>query len=127
MLERTLMAGFTTARNVGGNHEIIMCERGIRTFETATRNTLDISAVPVVKGLSHLPIIVDPSHGTGHTYLVPDTAKAAVAAGADGIIVEVHPCPEEALSDGYQSMTFEVFAQMMDACRRIAAAVDREI
>lgn len=110
-----------------GNPNVMLCERGIRTFEAHTRFTLPLATVPYLHAKTHLPVVVDPSHGTGHTYLVPDTSKAAVAAGADGIIVEVHPNPEEALSDGYQSMPFDVFAEMMTACRRIAAAVDREM
>jgi 3-deoxy-7-phosphoheptulonate synthase len=96
-----------------GNPEVLLCERGIRTFETATRNTLDLSAVPLLNELSHLPVIVDPSHGTGKRSLVPPMAKAAVAAGADGLMAEVHPCPEEAWSDGPQSLRPEDFALMM--------------
>ncbi len=96
-----------------GNHEVVLCERGIRTFETATRNTLDISAIPVVKGLSHLPIIVDPSHSGGHRDYVRPLSLAAVAAGADGLIVEVHPNPEKALSDGPQSLTPEEFNSLI--------------
>ncbi|QKG85182.1 3-deoxy-7-phosphoheptulonate synthase [Kroppenstedtia pulmonis] len=96
-----------------GNAQVILCERGIRTFETYTRNTLDLSAVPVVKHLSHLPIIVDPSHGTGKWRYVAPLSKAALAAGADGLMVEVHPCPEEALSDGPQSLTISNFSDMM--------------
>jgi 3-deoxy-7-phosphoheptulonate synthase len=111
----------------GGNFNVILCERGIRTFEDATRFTLDISAVPVVKSLSHLPIIVDPSHATGKWGLVGAAAKAGIAAGADGLIIEVHPNPEEALSDGEQSIYPENFAKLMVELRRVAAAVDREI
>ncbi len=96
-----------------GNPDVLLCERGIRTFETATRNTLDLSAVPLLNELSHLPVIVDPSHGTGKRSLVPPMAKAAVAAGADGLMAEVHPCPEEAWSDGPQSLRPEDFALMM--------------
>jgi 3-deoxy-7-phosphoheptulonate synthase len=96
-----------------GNPKVILCERGIRTFETMTRNTLDISAVPLLSELSHLPIVVDPSHATGKRSLVGPMAKTAVAAGADGIIVEVHPNPEEAWSDGAQSLTFAEFANLM--------------
>ncbi len=110
-----------------GNQNIILCERGIRTFETATRNTLDLSAVPVLKQLSHLPVIVDPSHGTGHWDLVTPMALAAVAAGADGIMVEVHPQPEKALSDGSQSLKPEKFEIMMERLREIARVVNREI
>jgi 3-deoxy-7-phosphoheptulonate synthase len=96
-----------------GNPQVILCERGIRTFETATRNTCDISAVPVLNELTHLPVIVDPSHATGKRSLVPALAKAAVAVGADGMIVEVHPCPEKAVSDGAQSLTLDGFRSMM--------------
>jgi 3-deoxy-7-phosphoheptulonate synthase len=97
-----------------GNPNIILCERGIRTFEKTTRNTLDISAVPVLKNVSHLPVIVDPSHASGVRCLVPVLARAAVAVDADGLLVEVHPSPDDALSDGYQSLTFDEFRQMMD-------------
>ncbi|GIV18404.1 MAG: 3-deoxy-7-phosphoheptulonate synthase [Armatimonadota bacterium] len=110
-----------------GNYNIILCERGIRTFETYTRNTFDINAIPVAKELSHLPVIADPSHGTGKASLVPAVAAAAIAAGADGIIVEVHPYPERALKDGPQSLRFEAFAQMMERLRAIALAVGRSI
>jgi 3-deoxy-7-phosphoheptulonate synthase len=96
-----------------GNPQVMLCERGIRTFETATRNTCDITAVPVLNELTHLPVIVDPSHATGKRSLVPALAKAAVAIGADGMIVEVHPCPEKAVSDGAQSLTLEGFREMM--------------
>jgi len=109
-----------------GNHEIILCERGIRTFETYTRNTFDLNAVPAVKELSHLPLIADPAHGTGRWSLVAAVARGAVAAGADGIMVEVHPTPQTALKDGTQSLTFPSFAKMMDGLRPIAAAVSRE-
>jgi len=111
----------------GGNTDVILCERGIRTFETATRNTLDVSAIPIVKELSHLPIFVDPSHGTGHTYLVPQMAAASIAAGADVLILEVHPEPETALSDVYQSLNFDQFEETMQLCRKVAAAMGREI
>lgn len=110
-----------------GNHQVILCERGIRTFETATRNTLDLSAVPVLKKLTHLPIVVDPSHGVGRWDLVPPMAKAAVAAGADGLIIEVHTNPEEALSDGEQSLKPGDFTRLMKDLRAIANAVGREI
>src|SRR6202012_5169467 len=96
-----------------GNPNVILCERGIRTFETATRNTCDITAVPVLNELTHLPVILDPSHATGKRSLVPALAKAAVAIGADGMIVEVHPCPEKAVSDGAQSLTIDGFRDMM--------------
>jgi len=111
----------------GGNYKVILCERGIRTFETYTRNTLDIAAIPVVKQLSHLPIMADPSHGTGRRDKVAAMARAAVSAGADGLIIEVHPDPERALSDGVQSLYPEQFAQMMDQVRAIALAVGRKI
>ena len=110
-----------------GNPNVVLCERGIRTFETATRNTLDLSAVPVVKAVSHLPVIVDPSHATGHRHLVPSMALAAVAAGADGLIIEVHPSPDEALSDGPQSLTFEQFTALMDDVRRLVSALQHQI
>jgi 3-deoxy-7-phosphoheptulonate synthase len=110
-----------------GNDQVILCERGIRTFETSTRNTLDLSAVPMLKRLSHLPVIVDPSHGTGLRWMVPAMAKAAVAAGADGLIMEVHYKPEEAICDGYQSLNLNEFAQLMADLKKIAIAVGREI
>ncbi len=111
----------------GGNPRVILCERGIRTFETATRFTLDLNAVPVVKKLSHLPVIVDPSHGTGHWDLVAPMAKGAIACGADGLIIEVHPRPEKALSDGPQSLKPAKFAQLMQELRPVALAVGREL
>ena len=110
-----------------GNRKVILCERGIRTFETATRNTLDISAVPVLKSLTHLPVLIDPSHATGHAHLVAPMCYAAAAAGADGIIVEVHPCPEEASSDGPQSLRPEDFDAMMSKLKRFVAAADRSM
>ncbi|MBI5198260.1 MAG: 3-deoxy-7-phosphoheptulonate synthase [Nitrospirae bacterium] len=110
-----------------GNHQVILCERGIRTFETATRNTLDLNAVPLLKQLSHLPVLVDPSHGVGRWDLVTPMARAAVAAGADGLLIEVHPCPEEALSDGEQSLKPKVFADLMTSVRAVALAIGREI
>ena len=109
----------------GGNQNVMLCERGIRTFETHTRFTLPLASVPYVQQRTHLPIVVDPSHGTGHTSLVTSMAKAAVAAGADGLIVEIHPNPDKAMSDGYQTLNFAQFEEMMTACRRIADAVDR--
>jgi 3-deoxy-7-phosphoheptulonate synthase len=109
-----------------GNRQVILCERGIRTLETYTRNTLDLSAVPVIKKLSHLPVIVDPSHGTGKWDLVPAMAKAAIAAGADGLIIEVHPHPDEALSDGPQSLKPDTFGQLMSELKLIAQAVGRQ-
>ena len=111
----------------GGNYNVILCERGIRTFETYTRNTMDISAIPVVKKLSHLPIVGDPSHGTGRRDKVAPMARAAVAAGADGLIVEVHPDPDRALSDGAQSLRPEQFEELMNQLRLIAPAVGRSI
>ncbi|HTS50670.1 MAG TPA: 3-deoxy-7-phosphoheptulonate synthase [Bryobacteraceae bacterium] len=111
----------------GGNYDVILCERGIRTFENATRNTMDISAIPVVKSLSHLPIIADPSHGTGRRDKVLPMARAAVAAGADGLIVEVHQDPDHALSDGAQSLRPEQFAELMEQLRIIAQAVGRSV
>ncbi|MDA8155204.1 MAG: 3-deoxy-7-phosphoheptulonate synthase [Actinomycetota bacterium] len=110
-----------------GNHDVIMCERGIRTFETATRNTLDLSAVPVLKSLTHLPVVVDPSHGVGYRHLVAPMAKAAIAAGADGLMIEVHPKPEEALSDGEQSLRPDEFKKLMKELQAVAHAVGREI
>jgi 3-deoxy-7-phosphoheptulonate synthase len=110
-----------------GNADVVLCERGIRTFESATRNTLDLSAVPLVRSLSHLPVVVDPSHATGHRQLVPSMALAAVAAGADGLLIEVHPSPDDALSDGPQSLTFEQFALLMDDVRRLVTALRHEL
>ena len=109
-----------------GNESVMLCERGIRTYETFTRNTLDLSAVAAVKELSHLPIIVDPSHGTGRWQMVQPMARAAVAAGADGLIIEVHPHPEVALSDGDQSLTPKNFRATMDEVRKIAAIMGRK-
>jgi 3-deoxy-7-phosphoheptulonate synthase len=110
-----------------GNHRVILCERGNRTFETYTRNTLDISAVAVLKQLRHLPVLVDPSHGTGHWEYVAPVARAAIAAGADGLMVEVHPNPEEALSDWAQSLKPQRFAHLMESLAAIAAAVGRTV
>ncbi len=111
----------------GGNYQVALCERGIRTFETMTRNTLDLNAVPVLKSLTHLPVVVDPSHGIGLRPHVPAMARAGVAAGADGLIVEVHPCPEKALSDGHQSLSIPEFAGLMEQVRIIAGAVGRPL
>ncbi len=111
----------------GGNNDVILCERGIRTFETATRNTFDISAIPVVKKLSHLPIVADPSHGAGRRDMVAQLARAAVAAGADGLIIEVHNDPDRALSDGAQSMFPAQFDRLMAELRIIAPAIGRSI
>uniref|UniRef100_E6QKK9 Phospho-2-dehydro-3-deoxyheptonate aldolase (Phospho-2-keto-3-deoxyheptonate aldolase) (DAHP synthetase) (3-deoxy-D-arabino-heptulosonate 7-phosphate synthase) n=1 Tax=mine drainage metagenome TaxID=410659 RepID=E6QKK9_9ZZZZ len=111
----------------GGNYDVILCERGIRTYETYTRNTMDVSAIPVIKKLSHLPIIGDPSHGTGRRDMVPAMARASVAAGADGIIVEVHPNPDKAVSDGAQTLFPEAFSELVGQLKLIAAAVGRSV
>jgi 3-deoxy-7-phosphoheptulonate synthase len=111
----------------GGNYDVILCERGIRTFETYTRNTFDVSAIPVVKKLSHLPMVGDPSHGTGRRDQVPPMARAAIAAGADGLLMEVHHDPDHALSDGAQSLSGEQYLDLMKQLRQIAAAVGRTI
>jgi 3-deoxy-7-phosphoheptulonate synthase len=111
----------------GGNEDVILCERGIRTFETATRNTFDISAIPIVKKMSHLPIVADPSHGAGRRDMVAPMARAAVAAGADGLIIEVHNDPDHALSDGAQSMFPAQFDRLMAELRIIAPAIGRSI
>jgi len=110
-----------------GNHEVILCERGIRTFENYTRNTLDLSAIPAIKELSHLPVIVDPSHATGRWRLVTPMAKAAVAVGADGLLIEVHPDPKSSLSDGAQTLRIDTFAQLMKELSPIVQAVGREL
>jgi 3-deoxy-7-phosphoheptulonate synthase len=110
-----------------GNHDVVLCERGIRTYETATRNTLDIAAIPVLKRETHLPVIVDPSHAGGDAALVAPLAFAAIAAGADGLIVEVHPDPEHALSDGDQSLAPVAFASMMRSLEAFAAAAGRTL
>ena len=110
-----------------GNYNVILCERGVRTFNAYTRFTMDICTIPEVKRISHLPIIVDPSHGTGRREMVIPMAKASIAAGADGIMVEVHPRPDEALSDGYQSLTPERFAHLMEEVRALSSAVGREV
>jgi 3-deoxy-7-phosphoheptulonate synthase len=110
-----------------GNFEVVLCERGIRTFETATRNTLDLSAIPLIHRLSHLPVIADPSHGTGKRYLILPLSRAAVAAGADGLAIEVHPAPEAALSDGPQSLNFTAFDDLMTQLKPIAAAMGRQL
>ncbi len=111
----------------GGNEQVILCERGIRTFETSTRNTLDLNAIPMLKRLSHLPVLIDPSHGTGYSWMVPAMARAAVAVGADGLLVEVHYKPDEALCDGVQSLSLDMFADLMQDLSRIAPAVERYI
>ena len=110
-----------------GNANVILCERGIRTFEKYTRNTFDVSAIPLLKRLSHLPVMADPSHGTGKWYLVTPVALAAVAAGADGLLIEVHPSPDHALKDGFESLTFENFAALMRTVPAVAAAVGRSV
>jgi 3-deoxy-7-phosphoheptulonate synthase len=110
-----------------GNEKVILCERGIRTFETATRNTLDISAIPVLKELTHLPIIVDPSHAAGHWKYVIPLARAAVAVGADGLLIEVHPEPEKAFSDGIQSLKPEKFYQLMEEIRTLENTMREKI
>jgi 3-deoxy-7-phosphoheptulonate synthase len=111
----------------GGNPDVVLCERGVRSFEDSTRNMLDMSAVPNVKGQSHLPIIVDPSHATGRPDLIPSMAKASVAAGADGVHIEVHDCPEKALSDGPQALLPDQFARLMTEVRKLAAAVGASV
>ena len=110
-----------------GNFDVMLCERGIRTFETATRNTLDINAVAVAKRLSHLPVVIDPSHGTGSWEYVGAGARAGIAAGCDALMIEVHDNPEEAFSDGAQSLMPDKFAEVMGSCKRVALAVDREM
>jgi 3-deoxy-7-phosphoheptulonate synthase len=133
LLKRGLMASIEEFLNAAeyilsqGNENIILCERGIRTFETSTRNTLDLSAVPMLKRLSHLPVIVDPSHGTGLRWMVPSLSKAAVAVGADGLLLEVHYRPEEALCDGKQSLSLTEFDLLMVELRNIVLAVGRRI
>ncbi|MEX0602007.1 MAG: 3-deoxy-7-phosphoheptulonate synthase, partial [Bacteroidota bacterium] len=122
--ELLLSAEYIASR---GNYQVILCERGIRTFETATRNTLDLNAVPVIKKLSHLPIIVDPSHGTGAWDLVIPMAQAAVAAGADGLMIEVHPDPSSALSDGFQSLRPKTFLTLMERLRELAPLMGRSL
>ena len=124
-MEELLMAAEYILSN--GNYNVILCERGIRTFETSTRFTMDLNAVPVLRHLTHLPIIVDPSHGVGIREYIPALAKAAVAVGADGLILEVHPKPEEALSDGPQSLLPDQFAKLMAELRAVALAVGRTI
>ncbi len=133
LLKRGMMASIEEFLNAAeyilsqGNENIILCERGIRTFETSTRNTLDLSAVPMLKRLSHLPVIVDPSHGTGLRWMVPSMSKAAVAVGADGLLLEVHYRPEEALCDGKQSLSLDEFDLLMVELRNIALAIGRRI
>lgn len=124
-LEELLLAAEYVLKQ--GNEQVILCERGIRTFEHSTRNTLDLNAIPMLKKRSHLPVFVDPSHGTGHWWMVPSMSKAAVAVGADGLLVEVHCNPEEALCDGPQSLRPSRFDMMMKDLREVALAVGREI
>ena len=124
-IKELLMCAEYIASN--GNMNVMLCERGIRTYETATRNTFDLNAVPVLKQTSHLPVVADPSHGTGKRALVPAMSKAAVAAGADALILEVHPTPDEAWSDGAQTLDMESFTKLMHDLRRVAVAVDRWI
>ncbi len=124
-IEEWLMAAEYIAKE--GNHDVILCERGIRTFETATRNTLDISAVPVAKGLTHLPVFIDPSHATGRRDLVEPLTRAALAVGADGVMVEIHPNPAEALCDGPQSLNKEEFAALMRGLKEICGAFGRKM
>jgi 3-deoxy-7-phosphoheptulonate synthase len=122
--ELLLSAEYVLAR---GNRNVILCERGIRTFEKYTRNTFDVSAIPLLKRLTHLPVVGDPSHGTGKWYLVAPVALAAVAAGADGLIIEVHPSPDHALSDGFQSLTFENFAALVGRADAVSRAIGRGV
>jgi 3-deoxy-7-phosphoheptulonate synthase len=124
-MEEWLMAAEYIA--AGGNRQVILCERGIRTFETYTRNTLDLSCVPVMKYLTHLPVIVDPSHGTGNWRWVPSMSRAAIAAGADGVMVEVHPQPDKALCDGAQSLTVEKFTTLVDELDKLAGVLGRQL
>jgi len=124
-VEELLMAAEYIVR--GGNSNVVLCERGIRTFETATRNTLDLSAIPLVKHLSHLPIIADPSHATGKRELIADLSRGALAVGADGVMVEAHPDPRKALCDGEQSLDMPAFSRLMDSLRSIAPAMGRRI
>ncbi len=111
----------------GTNYNVVLCERGIRTFSDHSRNTLDLSVIPPVKQLTHLPILVDPSHGTGKRDFVPAMARAALAAGADGLLIEIHPEPDRALSDGAQSLDFVAFSKLLDSLRRLAEPLGRVI
>lgn len=124
-LEEWLMAAEYVM--AGGNYQVILCERGVRTFSDHSRNTLDLSVIPPAKTLSHLPILVDPSHGTGKRDYVPSMSLAALAAGADGLLIEVHPDPDHAKSDGAQSLTFPAFAKLLEALRRLAAPLERTL
>jgi len=127
MLKRGMSGTIKEWLLANGNFDVMLCERGIRTFETATRNTLDINAVPVAKRLSHLPVVVDPSHGTGSWEYVAAGARAGIAAGCDALMIEVHDNPEEALSDGAQSLMPDKFEELMASCKRVAQAVDRDL
>ena len=111
----------------GENYNVVLCERGVRTFSDHSRNTLDLSVIPPVKHLSHLPILVDPSHGTGKRDYVPAMALAAMAAGADGLLIEVHPDPDHALSDGAQTLSFEGFTKLMESLKRLAGPLGRTL
>ena len=124
-LEEWLMAAEYVM--AGGNYNVILCERGVRTFSDHSRNTLDLSVIPPAKQLSHLPILVDPSHGTGKRDYVPPMALAALAAGADGLLIEVHPDPDRALSDGAQSLDFAGFTRLLESLRRLAEPLERAI
>jgi 3-deoxy-7-phosphoheptulonate synthase len=124
-LEEWLMAAEYVM--AGGNYQVILCERGVRTFSDHSRNTLDLSVIPPVKRLSHLPILVDPSHGTGKRDYVPPMALASLAAGADGLLIEIHPDPDRAMSDGAQSLTFAAFDQLLASLRKLAEPLRREI
>src|SRR5436189_224406 len=124
-LEEWLMAAEYVM--AGGNYNVVLCERGVRTFSDHSRNTLDLSVVPPVKHLSHLPIVVDPSHGTGKRDYVPPMALAALAAGADGLLIEIHPDPDQALSDGAQSLDFAAFDRLLESLRRLAEPLGKEL
>src|SRR6202043_906831 len=123
-LEEWLMAAEYVM--AGGNYNVVLCERGVRTFSDHSRNTLDLSVIPPVKQLSHLPILVDPSHGTGRRDYVPSMALAALAAGADGLLIEVHPDPDNALSDGAQSLAFDGFEQLLERLKQLAEPLGRK-
>ncbi|MCC6417096.1 MAG: N-acetylneuraminate synthase family protein, partial [Gemmataceae bacterium] len=124
-LEEWLMAAEYVM--AGGNYNVVLCERGVRTFSDHSRNTLDLSVIPPVKKLSHLPILVDPSHGTGKRDYVPPMALASLAAGADGLLIEVHPEPDRALSDGAQTLSFEGFERLLESLRRLAEPLRRTL
>jgi len=124
-LEEWLMAAEYVM--AGGNYDVVLCERGVRTFSDHSRNTLDLSVIPPVKALSHLPIVVDPSHGTGKRDYVPAMARAALAAGADGLLIEIHPTPDKAMSDGAQSLDFAGFTRLMESLRKLAGPLEREL